>query len=209
VDYSFKDPFRRDANGGVYTLDPGKDYGNQIKGGVKYSITDEIALYGNLGLVSKAPIFDGVINDVTGVLVNTSNERFTSGEVGIRYSRPDRKAGMSAGYYYTEWKNRTVSRVNETSNSISYLRGIDSNYSGLEAEGFYRPNKWLRFDAALSIGNWYYTNDVTAEVNDITTGAVLPSSGTIYIKNLKVGDAPQSQIAYAVTVYPTRGLRSN
>ncbi|MFZ9682751.1 MAG: TonB-dependent receptor [Cephaloticoccus sp.] len=206
VDYSYKDPFRKDASGGVYSLDPGKTDGDQIKGGVKYSITDEFSVYGNLGFVSKAPIFDGVINDVTGVLVDTDNEKFTSGEVGVRYKSPDNKIGVSAGYYYTEWKNRTVSSVNETANTITYLRGIDSNYSGFEAEGYYQPNKWVRFDAAVSIGDWYYTNDVRSEVNDITSGAALPSSGTIYIKDLMVGDAPQSQIAYAVTVYPTRGL---
>lgn len=206
VDYSYKDPFRKDANGGVYTLDPGKTDGDQIKGGVKYSITDDLSVYGNLGFVSKAPIFDGVINDVTGVLVNTDNEEFTSGEVGVRYKSPDGKFNISAGYYYTEWENRTVSSVNEQANTITYLRGINSNYSGVEIEAAYQPNKWVRFDAAASFGDWYYTSDVSSEVNDITTGASLPSSGTIYIKDLMVGDAPQSQVAYAVTVYPTRGL---
>ncbi|MEZ5414870.1 MAG: TonB-dependent receptor plug domain-containing protein [Opitutaceae bacterium] len=206
VDYSYKDPFRKDASGGVYSLDPGKTDGDQIKGGVKYSITDDFSVYGNLGFVSKAPIFDGVINDVTGVLVNTDNEEFTSAEFGVRYKSPDGKFNVSAGYYYTEWENRTVSSVNEQLNTVTYLRGINSNYSGVELEAAYQPNKWVRFDLAASFGDWYYTSDVSSEVNDITTGASLPSSGTIYIKDLMVGDAPQSQVAYAVTVYPTRGL---
>src|SRR5690606_21560347 len=67
-------------------------------------------------------------------------------------------------------------------------------------------NKWVRFDVAASYGDWYYTDDVSAEVKDITTGALLPSSGKLYIQDLKVGDAPQTQAASAVTVYPTRGL---
>lgn len=206
VDYSYVDHFRKDTSGGVYTLDPGKTDGNQIKGGVQYAINDSFSVYGNAGLVSKAPIFDGVINDVTGVLVNTGNEKFKSGEVGVRFKSADGKFNVSANYYYTKWENRTVSSVNETANTITYLRGINSNYSGVEIEGAYQPNKWVRLDAAASFGDWYYTNDVSSEVNDITTGAALSSSGTIYIRDLKVGDAPQSQIAYAVTVYPTRGL---
>jgi iron complex outermembrane recepter protein len=99
-----------------------------------------------------------------------------------------------------------VSSINTFSDTITYLRGIDSIFSGFEIEGAYQPNKWVRFDLAASIADWIYTNDVSSEVNNISTGAVLPSSWTIYIKDLKVGDAPQSQVAYAVTVFPTRGL---
>jgi len=207
VDYSFEDPFRKaTSGGGTYKLDPGKTDGQQIKGGVQYAVNDQLSVYGNIGWVSKVPNFDGVINDVTGRLVKTDNEKFKSGEVGLRYVSPDRKFNVSASYYYTIWENRTVSSINETANTITYLRGINSNYSGFEVEGAYQPNKWVRFDLAASIADWTYTDDVASEVNDITTGAVLPSSGAIYIKDLKVGDAPQSQVAYAVTVYPTRGL---
>ncbi|MCF7688686.1 MAG: TonB-dependent receptor plug domain-containing protein [Cephaloticoccus sp.] len=206
VDYSYKDPFRKDANGGVYSLNPGKTDGQQIKGGVNYAINDSLNVFANAGWVSKVPVFDGVINDVTGRLVNTDNEEFKSGEFGLRYVSPDRKFNVSASYYYTIWDNRTVSNISEPNNTVTYLRGINSLYSGLEVEGAYQPNKWVRFDLAASIADWTYTDDVASEVNDITTGAVLPSSGKIYIKDLKVGDAPQSQVAYAVTVYPTRGL---
>lgn len=206
VQYAFTDKFRKAANGSVFSLNPSKVDGNQVKGGVQYEINQNFSVFGNAGWVSKAPIFDGVINDVTGVLVDTTNEEFKSGEVGVRYVSNDRKFNASANYYYTQWRNRTVSGVNERDNTVTYLRGINSDYSGLEVEAAYQPNKWVRFDAAASFGNWVYTDDVNSEVNDITTGAILPSSGTVYIRDLKVGDAPQSQIAYAVTVYPTRGL---
>lgn len=206
VDYKFVDHFRKAAGGGEYSLNPGKTDGNQIKGGVQYAVNDNVRVYANAGWVSKVPVFDGVINDVTGVLVNTDNEKFKSGEVGVRFTSSDRKFNVSANYYYTRWENRTVSRVDERANTVTYLRGINSNYSGIEIEGAYQPNRWVRFDVAASFGDWYYIDDVSSEVNDITTGASLPSSGTIYIDGLKVGDAPQSQVAYAVTVYPTTGL---
>jgi iron complex outermembrane recepter protein len=205
VDYSFKDPFRKDANGGVYTLDPGKKDGNQIKGGLQYAVNDSLSVYANAGLVSKSPIFDGVINDITGALVDTDNEEFKSGEFGVRFTSSDRKFNASASYYYTVWDNRTVTVGNERNNTISYVRGINSTYAGIELEAAYQPNKWVRGDLAASFGDWNYTGDASGTVNDITTGALI-SSGAVYLKDLKVGDAPQSQVAYAVTVYPTRGL---
>ncbi len=206
IDYSYVDHFRKAASGSAYALESNGLDGQQLKGGAQYEVNENFQVYGNLGWVSKAPIFDGAINDVTGVLVNGGNEKFNSGEVGIRYETSDRKFNISAGYYYTQWRNRTLSDVDGRSNTITYLRGINSNYSGLEIEGAYQPNKWARFDFAASFGDWVYTDDVSSEVNDITTGASLPSSGTVYIRDLKIGDAPQSQVAYAVTVYPTRGL---
>ena len=205
VDYSFKDPFRKDTSGGVYSLDPGKKDGNQIKGGVQYAVNDSFSVYANAGLVSKSPIFDGVINDITGSLVDADNEKFKSGEFGVRFTSADRKFNASASYYYTIWDNRTVTSGNETANTIAYVRGIDSTYSGIELEAAYQPNKWVRGDLAASFGDWNYTSNATGTTNNITTGALI-SSGTIYTKDLKVGDAPQSQVAYAVTVYPTRGL---
>ncbi len=206
IDYSYVDHFRRDTSGGEYSLEANGLDSKQLKGGVQYEVNENFRVYGNAGWVSKAPIFDGAINDVTGVLVNSGNEKFTSAEVGLRFETSDRKFNISAGYYYTQWKNRTVSDVDGRSNTITYLRGINSNYSGLEIEGAYQPNKWARFDFAASFGNWFYTDDVSSEVNDISTGAALPSSGTVYIRDLKIGDAPQSQFVYAATVYPTRGL---
>jgi len=206
VDYSYVDHFRKGFGSNAFTLEPDAVDGSQIKGGLQYALNDGLSIYGNAGWVSKAPIFDGVINDINGVLVNVENEEFKSGEVGVRYTSPDRKFNISANYYHTVWENRSVSSVSEQSNTVTYLRGINSTYSGLEIEGAYQPNKWVRADFAASFGDWLYNDDVASEVNDLTTGAKLPSSGTIYIKDLKVGDAPQSQIVYAVTVFPTRGL---
>ena len=206
IDYGYRDEFRKDSSGGVYSLKSEGLDGKQIKGGLQYEVNENLRVYGNAGWVSKAPIFDGAINDITGVLVNSGNEKFKSGEAGIRYETSDERFNISAGYYYTQWRNRTVSDVDGQSNTVTYLRGINSNYSGLEIEGAFQPNKWVRFDVAASISDWVYTADVSSEVVDITTGANLPSSGTVYIDDLKIGDAPQTQFAFAATVFPTRGL---
>lgn len=206
VDYSYRDHFRKATSGGEFLLDPSAKKGQQLKGGVQYALSSGLKVYANAGWVSKVPNFDGVINDVSGVLVHTNNERFTSYEVGARYTTADRKVNVSASYYYTLWRDRTVSSVNSQADTITYLRGVNSDYSGFELEGSWVPTRWFRFDAAASIADWTYQNDVPAQVIDISSGAELPSSGTIYIRDLKVGDAPQTQFAYSATLFPMDGL---
>lgn len=209
VDYSHVDHFRRAAvGGGEHTLNSDSIDGHQIKGGVQYAVNDQLRVFANAGWVSKVPIFDGVINDQIGVFVpNSQNEEFVSGEVGLRYESPGRTFNVSATYYHTKWENRTLSFTDTRPRPDEqyYLYGSNATYSGLEIESAWQPNRMLRFDFAASFGDWVYDNDVQGEVYDAEAAALL-RSGTVYIKGLKVGDAPQSQIAYAVTVYPTRGL---
>ncbi len=208
VDYSYEDNFRRAAPGSSqkYKLDPGADEGHQIKGGVQYKFTQNLAAFVNAGWVSKVPNFDGVINDTSGVLVNTGNEKFTSFESGLRFDSDDKRFNVSASYYYTLWRDRSVSTVNEVADTITYLRGVNSNYAGLEIESAFQPNRWFRVDAAASFGNWYYTGDVTGEVFQISSGSQIGTGSDIYIAGLKVGDAPQTQVAVGATVFPTDGL---
>ncbi|MFT3869196.1 MAG: TonB-dependent receptor plug domain-containing protein [Nibricoccus sp.] len=209
IKYTFEDLFRR-ANASsneTYKLEPGSITGQQIKGGVNYAFTKSFSTFVNAGWVSKVPIYDGVINDIVGKLVtNPSNEKFTSIEAGVRWE-PNQQLKATASIYHTLWRERTISVTNETADSITYLRGVGSNYSGFEAELAYQPLKWVRFDGALSIGQWVYTNDVQGEAYSISSGAQIAGAPTYYLKDLKVGDAPQSQIAYGVTFYPVHGLK--
>ncbi|MDO8544280.1 MAG: TonB-dependent receptor plug domain-containing protein [Opitutaceae bacterium] len=208
IDYSYVDHFRRAAPGSnqAMSLDSGWIDGHQIKGGLRYAFNDGFSAFVNAGWVSKVPIFDGAINDIVGQKVETENETFKSAEAGFRYVTRDQKFNVNANYYYTEWRERTVSLVNEQADTITYLRGINSNYAGVELESAWQPNTWIRFDAAASIGNWYYLSDVPAETYRISSGDQVPTSAVLYISSLKVGDAPQTQYAYAVTAFPTKGL---
>lgn len=209
IDYSFVDHFRRAAAGSSaeYELNPGSIDGQQIKGGLNYAFTDQFSAFVNAGWVDKTPIFDGVINDVVGVLVTEpKNEEFKSYEAGLRWQTADRKFTVSASVYHTEWRDRTISVTNENADTITYLRGVNSDYEGIEVEAAYQPLRWLRFDAAGSVGDWTYVDDVQGEAFAISTGERLSTGSQYFIRDVKVGDAPQTQLAYAVTVYPSRGL---
>lgn len=210
IDYSFTDHFRRAAAGSAqeYEVDPSSKAGDQLKGGVNYEITKNLSAFANAGIVSKTPNFDGVINDVVGARVaDVRNEKFNSYEGGLRWRSDDHKFVVTASYYYTEWRNRTISVTNETADTITYLRNVSQNMAGFEAEGSYDVNRWLTFDAALSIANWTYTRDVVGEAYAISTKARLATGSVYYLKGLKVGDAPQTQYMYGVTVRPLHGLR--
>jgi len=211
IEYTYENHFRRASAGSndTFKLAPDSLQGHQIKGGVNYDLTEGFSVYGNAGWVSKAPIFDGVIDDVTGRLIDPTNEKFTSFEAGMRWESTDRKFNIGANLYATQWKDRTVTRFSRDANDediIIYLRGVDSDYNGIEIESAYQPNDWVRFDAAASIGDWTYTNDVKAEALYVSDGSPASTADTLYLKDLRVGDAPQSQLAYAATFFPAKGL---
>lgn len=211
IEFGYEDFFRRASAGSsdTYKLSSDTFDGDQIKGGVQYAFNDNFSAYVNAGTVSKAPVFDGAINDIVGQFVaKPKNESFTSYEAGVRFTSPDRKITVSANYYTTEWRDRTITITSESADTITYLYGVNSDYSGLEIEGAYQPNRFIRFDFAASFGDWVYTDDVlNSEQYFISTRVINPAyAGKLYIADLKVGDAPQYQTAYAVTVYPVRGL---
>lgn len=211
IEYAHEDHFRRSAPGSndTFKLNPGALDGHQVKGGLNYALSENLSVYGNAGWVSKVPIFDGVIDDTTGRLINPTNEKFTSFETGLRWETSDKRAWVQANLYATQWRDRTLTDFARDVNNdeyIIYLRGVDSDYSGIELEGAWEVNEWLRFDGAASFGDWVYTNDVSADAFNISTGASVADNTTLYTKDLKVGDAPQSQIAYAATISPVEGL---
>lgn len=63
----------------------------------------------------------------------------------------------------------------------------------------------VRIDAAASIGNWTYLNDVVGQYKPEDQASPTVTD-TLFLKDLKVADAPQSQFAYAVSVFPIQGL---
>ena len=174
------------------------------------NVTREWSIYGNAGLVSKVPIFDGVIDDVTGEKYeDAKNEVFTSFEVGARFRSLNRKLSFDANLYFTQWNDRTrrqfIRDYIEDQDGLVTLRGMDARHMGVEIEGAFQPSDYMRFDGALSLGDWKHTNnpmgdfrraDLQGEVTDTT----------FFLEGLYVGDAPQFQAAYAVSLFPAGGL---
>ena len=85
--YNFTDFFTAGPGGGPLELSSGGLTGYQIKGGAVRNMGPEWSVYGNAGVVSKVPIFDGAIDDINGLLIdNPRNETFLSFRGGHAFS---------------------------------------------------------------------------------------------------------------------------
>ncbi len=204
TDYGYIDQFHKNSAGTPVTLKSSTFTGQQVKGGIRYAFTKQFSLYSNAGWVERAPVFTTAIDTYNSKLVSDApNENFRSAEAGARWSTADRKFNLSAGYYFTQWRDRSSTSSSNT--SVSYRRGINADYSGLELEATYQPARWIRLDGAGSIANAHYTSDATVQTISDSTHEII-SAGSLYIRDLKVGDAPQTQFSGGVTVYPVKGL---
>ena len=164
--YDFTDFFTRGVGGVPLEVSSGGLTGYQVKGGAVRNMGPEWSVYGNAGLVSKVPIFDGAIDDRNGLLIdNPKNETFLSFEAGTRFRSLNRKFSLDANLYVTQWNDRTSRRFvrdffGEGEDAVIRMLGMDARHMGMEVEGAFRPSDYMRFDAALSWGDWKHTDDI-------------------------------------------------
>ncbi len=188
--------------------------GYQIKTGLSYRPIDWLKTYINLGYISKVPIFDNVISDRLHALSpNPKNEVFESGEIGGIISNAQKTIDLRFNYYYTLWKDRAISigSYNQSTNQeeLTFITGLNELHTGFEIESYFKPFNFLHLSLAGSFGDWKYINDVQGvyTVFDDQTSTVYYDTLNIYIKGIKVGDAPQTQFYGSLILLPVKGLR--
>lgn len=212
VKYQYTDHFVADDDGDELYTETDPVYGYQGKGGASYRLTENVGIYGNAGYVNKCPIFDEVINDWTGELVeDPKNEKFTSIETGFNFVGMDGLLNVKGGFYFTNWDDQSKSfgkYVPDLDEDIKiFVSGIDSRHMGVEFEVHSQPIPLVKFDVSFSKGDWKYLNDLL----DVRYEGAPGDEDTldIYVKDLKVGDAPQTQLAFGTTLFPVQGLKAN
>ncbi|KAA3612386.1 MAG: TonB-dependent receptor [Calditrichaeota bacterium] len=211
VKYTFTDHFTNDGGDELYSE---ADWISafQVKGGAMYRINEDMEAYGNFGFVEKTPIFDNVISDFDGsVADNPDNEKFQSYEAGLNFNTLANKLTLKTSLYYTSWKDRANTRqiqLEDGSENLIFLSGMNSLHQGVEFEAAYQPTKMFRFDGVASVGNWKLTDDVNGSYREFTDTGQVNTPYTYYVKDLKVGDAPQTQVAIAAAVTPIKGLNA-
>ena len=211
-EYEMTDYFTRATPGSneELVLNSGGLSGFQIKGGAMRNLGSEWSVYANGGYVSKMPIVDAVIDDVNNVLTeNPENETFISVDAGVRFRSLDRGVSFDLNLYDTRWRDRTYNKFvrnidGQGNDGNVNILGLDQRHTGLEVQGAWQPTEKLRFDAAGSIGNWKYLNDVTGSYIPAERDTTITYS--FFIENVKVADAPQTQFSYAVLLFPVEGL---
>jgi hypothetical protein len=195
------------ATGKELVLDPDWNTGFQVKVGGVYNLNDELNLFTSVGYVAQMPIFDQVIDDVNGLLVdNAERQKFMSIETGTRWRSTELPLQVSGNVYYTQWMDRSsTERFFDENNEDIFitLTGLEQRHMGLELEGTWQPLDLLRFDLAASLNDWVYTDDVNGiykpESRDTTF------TYDVFVDGLKVGNAPQKQFSYQASVFPVEG----
>ena len=188
----------------------------QWKGGAMYDVDDNVSVFANFGIVEKPPIMDNVIYFDGTVASDPANEKFISTEAGINFQSEN--FAVKANVYNTDWKDRNLTKAVSTGEGSSgdtdviFLTGVNQKHSGLEVEAHMQVIDMLRIDAAASFGTWKFTDDATGnyqedEFNE--EGQVTGQKTTAYnyaLKDLFVGDMPQTGMALGATVTPIDGL---
>lgn len=211
IKYQHTNHFVKDeATGSELKVDADYISGYQLKGGLSYKVSNTLTAYGNAGYVSKVPVFDAVINDRTHEKIeNPENEKFMSGEIGLNFRSADRKLTANINLYHTYWQNRVLTDPYyddaEGDEGLFVINKLDAIHQGIEFDMAVQPNKFFRIDGAISVGNWYNNDDATATLK-YYDGAQPDTVFNVYVKDLKTGDAPQTQFAFAGTVFPAKGL---
>ncbi len=210
ITYTFLDHFKMHTDGSKFKLESDPEYGYQVKGGAMYRIDANTEVYGNFGYIAKAPIFDNVIDDNNGVFSdNPETEKFTSFEVGVNWRGMDNQLTLKGNFYYTTWSDRALPRSVETTPGnfdIFFLTGLDQLHTGFEFEAAFQPMSLFRIDLAGSLGSWKHTDDASGEYRALDSGTLVTTPYLVGVKDLKIGDAPQTQISLSGSVFPVEGL---
>ena len=156
------------------------------------------------------PKFDEVIDDddesdtFGQVVTDQSNEKYTFAEAGLRLFDDNGRFGANLNFYYTLRADRSFASydIQDEFEAIFRIKGVDQRHMGVELESSFQATNDLRFDLMASFGNWKYLNDVNASYVSQQGN----QNVTLAIKDLKVGDAPQTQLSYAVTWSPISNL---
>jgi len=165
--------------------------GGYLKGGANYNIDEKQNVFFNAGYISRQPQFGAVFPSYANyVNDDLQNEEIRSVELGYGFIGRDLSFNVNA--YSTTWGNRFVTRSLTNQQGIdgyAQFRDIDVVHNGIEFEGKYAVSNATRIKGMLSIGDWRYTKDFEAELFDDNQQSI--GTGTLYLKDAKVGDAAQ------------------
>ena len=165
--------------------------GGYIKGGANFNIDAKQNVFFNTGYISRQPQFGAVFpNYINDINPDLQNEEIKSIELGYGFIGKDLSFKVNA--YSTTWGNRFVTRSLSNQFGVdgsAQFKDIDVRHNGIEFEGKYQLSSSTRFTGMLSIGDWRYTKDFTSELFDENQESI--GTGTLYLKDAKVGDAAQ------------------
>lgn len=171
-----------------------------VKAGVNYIITPVHSVFVNGGFVTRPPMMDNIYTDNT-PLRDPVNEQIGTVEAG--YFLNLGKLSATINGYYTKWMNKSVTKF--IGNTRACIPNIDARHMGIELDVWYRPVPELEINGFYSLGNWRWTKNVDFALYDDQNN--LSGEYHAYIKDLHVGNAPQTSLMLNATYEPMPRLK--
>lgn len=175
--------------------------GGYVKGGANYNINSKSNVFFNTGIISRQPQFNAVFpNYANNINPDLQNEEIQSVELGYGYKTS--KLSLNVNLYSTNWGNRFITRSlfnAQGDQGTAQFKDIDVTHKGIEVESTYRPFRNLKLQGSLSLGDWRYTKDFTSTLFDANNQQI--GTGTLYLKDAKVGDAAQTTAYISADYY--------
>ncbi|MEM9649870.1 MAG: TonB-dependent receptor [Bacteroidota bacterium] len=182
--------------------------GGNIKGGVNYNVDEAHNVFVNAGYYSKQPLFDAVyLNFRNDLNPDLTNEKILGLEAGYGLNLGDFRAKVNI--YRTTWKDRFQDLDIETPNGdegTANINGVEQIHTGLEIEANYRASDVVQFRGMLSMANWEYAGNPTGAALDDDRNIIDPEV-TLFLDNVKVGDAAQFTTNLEMIVRPIENLK--
>ncbi len=174
-----------------------------IKAGFNWRITSVHSLFINGGYVTRPPMIDNVFTDNTPIS-DPIKEKIATVEAG--YTLNTNNFSLTLNAYYTKWMDKSVTKaIGAWNGPRACIPNLDARHEGIELEAQYTPWEWVRLDGFFTIGNWRWTNDVDFTLYDEQDNEV--GQYHAYVKDLHVGNAPQTSLMLGATFVPAKGLQ--
>ena len=168
-----------------------------VKAGINYRLNGRHNLFVNGGLFTRAPFLANSFQDNRNsntYLEGLKSETINSVELGYRYRGSKFKANVNL--YYTQWEDRAFTRSfidPETSAQIFFaITGQAAVHQGFELELIANPVNNLEIRGMLSVGDWFWSNNVNATIVDNTDPDTELGTINVFSKDLPVGNSAQT-----------------
>ena len=169
--------------------------GYNVKAGVNFNINESNNIFLNAGYYSRVPFFRfHFLNYKNDVNPDLQNEKIYAVELG--YGLKLKKFRLNFNGYYTVWDD--ISQLAgfraETGTYVNaFISDLKETHMGIELDARYTIARWVSVGGILGLGDWRYVNDPVAQLYDDQTHEPI-GQGTLYLKDLKVYDQPQTQV---------------
>ena len=184
------------------------ELGYQMKVGGSRALNDTWQLFGNVSYSAMTPSLDKLIDDVN-MIKNEGfeNETATWFDVGTRFKSLNGQWAGSMNYYYALWSDRAQSGTSEDLNGVESffsITGLSELHQGLEYSIAYQPIPVLRIDIRGHESDWRFTDDLSYTYNEIEGDDTSSETFDLYVKDVMISGAPQSQTVLMVTGFFNR-----